>query len=462
MLIALILICVAFIAIGVFLSKKVSRASDFLVAGRGLPVWVLAFTIAASHFGGGALVGGVQQGAELGLWAGMYGILGYAAACFVNAYVAPRFRRAANNMTPPDYVETRYGASKFLRGYHSIVYIFGTIAIIAAQFNAFGGMAQAFGLSRPVAILMAAIVVIIYTGMSGMWGVAVTDVIQLGICLVFLPLTAVLGTEVLTEKFGSGLDQVFAQPFFATPAAAGTFLYSLVPTIVGSMFAYEYYLRYQSAKNERDARTSSLIAGSVLLVLSVPVGIVGSIAHHVYPDVASDVVLSRVITDTLPPWAAVIFLAAVLAAIMSTADSMMTSLSGMCSRDIYHKLLHPDEDYDKLPHSMTVARWAAIIGAGLATIISLQFTSIMSLLFWTSPLQSGVMFAPIIVGMFWKGANRKGAYAAVIVGAIVALIDMLNIYHWPERMLFTMAAGILALVVVSLVTSNKENAGLAK
>ncbi len=105
MLIALILICVAFIAIGVFLSKKVSRASDFLVAGRGLPVWVLAFTIAASHFGGGALVGGVQQGAELGRWAGMYGILGYAAACFVNAYVAPRFRRAANNMTPPDYVE---------------------------------------------------------------------------------------------------------------------------------------------------------------------------------------------------------------------------------------------------------------------------------------------------------------------------------------------------------------------
>ena len=82
---ALLLICAIFIVIGIVLSKRVSSATDFLVAGRGMPLIVLSFTITATHFGGGALVGGVQQGAELGLWAGMYGIIGYAIASFANA-----------------------------------------------------------------------------------------------------------------------------------------------------------------------------------------------------------------------------------------------------------------------------------------------------------------------------------------------------------------------------------------
>lgn len=451
---ALLVLCGIFIAMGVFLSRRIGSATDFLVAGRGLPVWVLAATITATHFGGGALVGGVQQGAEMGLWAGMYAIIGYAIATFANGMIAPKFRRLANNLTPPDYVESRYGASKFLRGYHASVYIFGTIAIIAAQFNAFGGMAQAFGISRPVAIIIGAVVVIAYTGMSGMWGVAVTDVVQLGICLIFLPVIAVMSMNVLDERVGLQLAHLFSEPFFATPDAAGTFLYSLVPTVVGSLFAYEYYLRYQSAKDERDARVSSFAAGIMLLMLAVPVGMIGSVAHNIFPDVPSDAVLGRVVNETLPSWAAVIFLSAVLAAIMSTADSMMNSLSGMCSRDIYHKLLHPDKDYDKLPHSMSIARWSGIIGCLLAVVISLNFMSIIGLLFWTSPLQCGVMFAPIIVGLFWKGANRQGAYAAVICGAIVALVDMLGIYPMPERMLTTMAVGTLALIVVSFATKD--------
>ncbi|GHT69992.1 sodium:solute symporter [Spirochaetia bacterium] len=423
-----------------------------------MPLLVLTFTIAATHFGGGALVGGVQQGAEMGLWAGMYAILGYAAACLVNAFVAPHFRRRSNNLTPPDFIESRYGASKILRGYHAFVYIFGTIAIIAAQFSAFGGMAQAFGIARPVAILIGVVVVILYTCMAGMWGVAVTDVMQLGICLIFLPIIAVLSMNVLTKEVGVQASQVFAQPFFATPDAAGTFMYSLIPTIVGSMFAYEYYLRFQSAKDEKDARNSSLIACVVLIILAIPVGLIGDVAHRVFPHVPSGAVLGEVVNKTMPKWAGVIFLAAVLAAIMSTADSMMTSLSGMCSRDIYHKIMHPDKDYDELPKSMAVTRWSAIIGALLAAVIALNFTSIIGLLFWTSPLQSGVLFAPMILGLFWKGANRYGAFASIICGGVTALIDMIGLVHLPERMLVTMAVGTIALIIGSIVGKNKPGA----
>lgn len=66
--------------------KKVKTASDFLIAGRNLPLPILAATIAATSFGGGCLVGGVQWGAERGLWVGMYSTIGAALACFINAF----------------------------------------------------------------------------------------------------------------------------------------------------------------------------------------------------------------------------------------------------------------------------------------------------------------------------------------------------------------------------------------
>ena len=452
----LLLFCALFIAVGYAVSKNVSNGTDFLVAGRGLPILYLTFTIAATHFGGGALVGGIEQGAAKGVWAGMYAIIGYSIACFINAFIAPRFRRASNNLTPPDYIETRYGYSKFFRGYHVSVYILGTIAIIAAQFNAFGGIAAAFGISRTPAIILGAVSVMIYTYMAGMWGVAVTDFMQLMICLIFLPIIAVIGLGALNNQAGVTLGTLLSTPFFETPDAAGDFMYSLIPTIVGSMFAYEYFLRFQSAKSEKDARNSSLIAGVLLLILAIPIGIIGAMGQRLYPGVAPNEVLGHVVNTTLPTWAGYLFLGAVLAAIMSTADSLMTSLSGMVTRDIYHKLFNPEKDFDLLPHTLKMARATTVLGCTVAMLISLKFRSIIGLLFWPSPLQSGVLFAPIMIGMFWNKASRKGAYASIIIGACVALIDMFGIYKLPERMLVTMAAATVALVIVSILKPDKS------
>jgi Na+/proline symporter len=221
------------------------------------------------------------------------------------------------------------------------------------------------------------------------------------------------------------------------------------------MFAYEYYLRYQSAKDGKDARNSSLLAAILLVVLAIPVGLIGDVAHNIFPNVAYDAVLGEVVNKTLPSWAGAIFLAAVLAAIMSTADSMMTSLSGMVTRDIYHKLIHSDKEFDTLKHAIVIARVTSVMGAFLAAIIALNFRSIIGLLFWTSPLQSGVLFAPMILGLFWKKANRTGAFASIICGAIVALVDMCGLVVWPERMLVTMAVGVLALVIGSIAGQKK-------
>jgi sodium/pantothenate symporter len=130
----------------------------------------------------------------------------------------------------------------------------------------------------------------------------------------------------------------------------------------------------------------------------------------------------------------------------------------MITRDIYHKILNPSSDFDELPNVLTLARITSLLACVIGMVIALRFTNIIELLFWTSPLQSGVIFAPMMFGLFWKKASSTGAYASIIVGACAALVDMLGIYAWPERMLFTMAASSLALVVGSLLKPDADNA----
>jgi len=72
-------------------------------------------------------------------------------------------------------------------------------------------------------------------------------------------------------------------------------------------------------------------------------------------------------------------------------------------------------------------------------------------LFWLSPLKSGVLFAPIIIGLVWKGANKQGAYASIIMGFLMAMAHMTGIHIWPERTLFPMLGSTAVLIVVSTI-----------
>lgn len=455
----LIALCALYIAVGFVFSKKVKKASDFLVAGRKLPLIVVVFTIAATHFGGGVFVGGIEQGVSEGVYPAMYAGIGLGIACFVSVLTAGKFRKIPNAITPPDFIEYRYGYSKFLRSYHAIVYILGIVAIIACQFMAFGSMAIAFGISYKTAVILGTAVVIIYTYMAGMWGVAITDFIQLGLCIIFVPSVAIFGSRIMTVETGVTVSQLLSQPFFPNPNSLNIFTYSVIPSVLGSIFAYEYFLRWQSSKSEKEAKLSCFYAGVILIGLSIPIGIIAGAGKILFPDVVPGDVLAKMIITSLPYWVGIIFLAAVLSAIMSTADSLMTSLGGIITRDLYHKVFNNDKEFDELKNVLLYTKLTSVVGAVLGCIVALNFRGILGVLFWMSPLQGGALFAPVVGGLFWKGANRQGAYAAIIVGCLMALVDMTGVFIWPERMLFPMIGSTIALVVVSLIYKNstKEN-----
>ena len=441
-----------FIITGIILKRRIRNATDFLVAGRSLPLILIAFTIAATQYGGRCIVGGGEWGAQYGIWPGTYSTLSCGTACLAFAFIAGKFRKASRGITPPDFMEYRYGTSKFLRGYHSFVYITGITAIIASQLIAFGYIASVFGVPYWLGVLLAAVMVGIYTVLSGMWGVAVTDFIQLSVCILFLPVLMASSLHIAEID----LSSLLSQSFFPFPGAKREFLYTAIPMILGSMIAYEYVLRWQSAKSAKAAVKGSLIAGILLLLLALPIGVAGASGAIVLPDVAAGEVLSKLIVEVFPLGLGVIFLSTLLVAITSTCDSMMTSLGALVSRDIYHKMLHPDQSFDALRYSLPVARIASAVFLGFAALIALFTRGVLHVLFWPSPLQVGALFAPLIGGMFWKGATREGAVAGVMAGALMALIDMTGLYHWPERVLFPILGSFVIWILFSAL-SQKYN-----
>ena len=196
-------IIILFIAISFFLSRRLKNDTDFLVPKGGLPFVVVGLTMAASQFGSSMLIGGVQQAQQQavgqGFWPAVYTLLAASASCFINMFIAPRYQKFGDSVTPPDFIECRYGKSSFLRGYHAIVYICSITAVIVSQFVGFASMGVAVGFSYKTAVIICAVVVCLLALGSGMMGVAITDAIQYSFIVILLFVSIVFTTRKLNS-----------------------------------------------------------------------------------------------------------------------------------------------------------------------------------------------------------------------------------------------------------------------
>jgi Na+/proline symporter len=444
-------VCSVFIVIGFLLSKKVKNTSDFLLAGRNLPMPVLAATIAAANFGGGALVGGVQWGAEKGFWPGAYNMLGMAVGCFVSAYFAKRLRAEGDAVTATDYMGYRYEENKFLRAYQSVISPFSALAIIASQLISFGSLATAFGIQYSTAVVIGTVVVILYTFAAGMWGVAATDFVQLLICLLFLPVVGYASVKLLGSPVLAEVAEMSKAPFFPTESSVNDFFYAVAPYAVGTIFSYDSFMRYQCAKRPEDARNASIAAGVILLLMALPISMIGVSGARLFPELKGGDVLPKMISSTLSPLMATFFIAVIIAAIMSTVDMLMTSLGALFVRDIYNKLLNPDKNLNDLKGALMISKVVTVLAAVLAAAIALSYRDIIRLLFLPAPLRTGSIAAPMIIGFLWKGATTQAAGTSVLCSAFVAILYITGVIPqtFLDRTLFPFAIGVVLMVVVS-------------
>jgi len=460
-----ILYLVAILVLGSYFYRRTKGIEDFFVAGRGLGRWVLAFTHEASDMSGFlllALPGFCYMFGMAGSWMVWTGITGVILVFALNGITMRRLGARYGAITLPDVLETRYYDEK---KHHLRITSVPIIAIcaflyVSAQCIAIAKILElAFGFNYSAAVLIGGGVILIYTVMGGMRGVAWTDFVQGALMILGVTIACVLAVNA-----AGGIGGVFAglrdiSPTLTTPFPDWAMVVMGIGFILGGgSISYlgqaHFHMRYLSARSNRDLADAMVISLVIIIVFCLGAFLAGAASRVLYPEVSmlpggdAENVLLHLFRVGFPGILSGLFLAAAMAAIMSSGDSWLLVAGSAIGRDLYQKVLRPNAS-DK-----TVLRVSRYATAGIA-IIGIVTALIPRSVMWAVWLAWGgfAQFGPILVlGMYWKRATKKAALVALVAGFLVNIGWYLA--GWNETIIHQavpgMVVGTLLMVIISL------------
>ena len=469
--------------IGYWSSKKIHDIKDYYVGGKKLGFWVVAFSVRATGESAWLLLGLTGLGAVVGvsaLWVVFGEVLGVSLSWLT---MAKRFKRLSDryqSITIPDYLVSRFRSkTHHLRIIASVILSVFVVIYVSAQIDATGSAFEAFmGWNYFTGALVGFGIVIVYILFGGFVAVAWSDLFQGLLMFLGLLLLPLLGFFMLREgeSLWQGLYSI--DPELLNPWGQGGLTPINIATLLGFAFiglgflgSPQVYVRFMSIKNEAEISKGTWVAIIFTLVTDTAAVFIGMLARYFFTEAGVDVEavlgingqnsLIHLVEHLLPLFFIGIYIAVVLAAIMSTIDSLLVVASSAVVRDIYQQILHPKISLEKLTKlSRQVTFGMAIIALGLA--LTVAITTPGRTIFWFVIFGwSGIAasFCPVIIlSLFWKGYTEKGAMASIIVGFlsiplfkfILASLDEVGIYFDRVAELGpSFAMGLLAGFLVS-------------
>jgi SSS family transporter len=434
--------------IGIYASQKSGSTANFIVAGRRLPVWIGSATIVATWFGGGTMMGGAGASYERGLLGVIADPFGGALCLFIIGFFFARLFRRLRLLTFIDFFENRYG--KTAATIAAIGSISSNIGWTGALLVAFGYVFETLtGVPMQMGILGGAVVVFIYTVAGGMWAVALTDFVQIVVIAIGL---AMLLIVVLIDVGGwSNIAQQLPEDTFRmipvenTAEVWLTYIRAWLIFGLADVTAQTLMQRAFSARNEQVAQNSFYLAGFGHLSLGLIPVTLGIIASVTMPGLADpETVIPELAMAHLHPVAIAIFVGALLAAIMSSADSALLAAASVFSVNILPFFKPQVSDRFRL----LATRIAIPVFGSIAVYVALEVRVVYNLILDSNSVILVCVTVPFIAGVWWKRANRIGALASMAMGFLTWIIAILIAPDFPGDLL-GLLVGLLTILVVT-------------
>ncbi|WP_188206753.1 sodium/pantothenate symporter [Alkalibacillus aidingensis] len=414
--------------IGIWSNRKMQQSSSFLtdyfLGSRELGGLVLAMTMAATYGSASSFLGGPGAAYSIGLGWVLLAMTQVATGYFVLLVLGKKFAivtRKFKAVTLIDFLKERYESKPvvLLSAFSIVIFLFSAMA---AQWIGGAHLIQSItGLSYLGALFIFAIAVLIYVIIGGFRAVAVTDATQ-GIIMFVGTLVLLIGVIIA----GGGIPNIMADlvaenPNLVTPyghdgslsAAYVTSFWILVG--VGVVGLPQVAVRAMSYRDARSMHRALIIGTIVVGFIMLNMHLIGVFARPVLPGIeAADQVIPLIALETLPPWVAGIVLAAPLAAMMSTVDSLLLLVSSSVVKDVYINYMKPNASYQH------VKKVSIGVTAVIGVVVFLMAIDPPDLLIYLNLFAFGGLEAafiwPIVLGLYWKYANKHGAMASMIVG----------------------------------------------
>ncbi len=485
--VVLVAYAVMMVVVIVLTARKNLSLNGFLLGGRSVGPWMSAFSYGASYFSAVIIIGYAgSTGWNAGLsavWCGIGNAL--IGGLLAWALLAKPTRRMGERLqvgTMPGFFEKRY-QSKTLKILASLMIFVFLLPYSASVYKGLGNMfTKAFGFDYTWCVIGIAVLSSIYLFAGGYKATAITDFIQGLIMLVgivailFYVLRAAGGLENGLAMLGDPQIGGENMNTLWPPQGKEVWLFSnVILTSLGVLGMPQMIHKFFAIRDERSVRRATVISTLFALVIAGGAYFAGSFGRVVLSKIAApdgsgtlaamvnsgklplDQVMPSMLTDTtvvgIPDAMLGLFVVLLLSASISTLTALVLSSSSVIAVD----LLPAIAPRIKQSTTLWVMRALCIVFVlfSLAVNFLMQKTPIVSLMSLSWGTIAGAFLAPFLYGLLWRGVTKAGAFAGVIIGALVSLVPPLstgNMALAPISGASAMLCGLIVVPVVSLLT----------
>ncbi|MPY91407.1 MAG: sodium/solute symporter [Luteitalea sp.] len=460
------------LGIGYWARTGSDSMAGYYVAGKRLPSWVIAFSSNTTGESAWLLLGLTGMGYVVGvhaLWIVLGEVLGVTLGWVWVARPFKEYTDRYDSITVPDYLESRFRDTQHVLRFVSVVILFSmVIAYTVAQLTASGKAFSAFlGTSYTSGVLIGAAIVLYYTTVGGFKAVAYSDLLQgvlMFVGLLVLPvvgITAAGGWSALMARLAA-VDPALLRPMgeFGVSVEGVTSAVSFCGIGLAFLGAPQLLVRFISARDKNEIVSGSLIAVVCIIVFDTGAVFAGMAGRALFPGLADpETIMPTMSAELFPTVFTGIFLVIVLAAIMSTVDSLLMLASSSVVRDVIQTIYYPHLSEGRL--SLYGKLTTAVIGAAA---LGFALAEVRAIFWFVLFAWSGIAaaFTPVILcSLFWKRTTRAGAVAGMIGGFVTTVVWVLAFKHQffdLYEMIPGFAAGLLFTISVSLFTDAPEGA----
>ncbi|MCM3585350.1 sodium/proline symporter [Mesobacillus maritimus] len=429
---------VVLMIIGIWFTRKASKSSEhYLLGNRSIGPAVTAMTMQSSSMSGYMFMGGPALAFQHG-WYALWYAIGDAGGAIVNLSVlGKRMRRLSEKLgalSPIEYLEKRY-ESPMVRVVGSIISIIFILAYVFAQFIAAGkALTQLTGFPYELAVVIGVSVITIYTVAGGYLAVVYTDFIQ-GIIMVL----GVTGIAVLALNH-IGLSELNASlaaldPTYLSIWGKDLAYYGQWGVIIGAILIYligymglpHVVVRHMSMKSTKTVKGAIVWAATWnQLFIFIPY-ILGLIGIVLLPNLADpEMVIPQLTYQFFPGFLSALLLSAIMAAIMSTSDSLLMQAGTILSRDVYQRFINPNASEKK---AILISRLCILAGGLIGIVIAIyEPPTVAALVIFSFGVLGNSFLVPYVASVYSKKANHIGTLCAMIGGAATNILwTLLNL-----------------------------------
>ncbi|WP_195251327.1 sodium/pantothenate symporter [Romboutsia sp. 1001713B170207_170306_H8] len=442
---------------------------EYMTGNRGLGGFVLAMTLVTTYLSAGSFIGGPGTAYTQGLGWVFLAMAQMPTGYFTLAVLGKKFAiiaRRINAVTITDFLRARY-KSDIVVVITSLSIVTFFVAAMAAQWVGASRLLQgAVGLDYNVALAAFGITVIVHTVIGGFRAVTISDTVQ-GIIMTIATITIFVGTVIA----GGGIENIISNmelinegmitPFgisegHMTILWVTSFWILVGFAVVGIPSVSQRAMSYKDTKSLHQGIKYGTIVSMILLL---GMHLVGAFGVTLISGIESgDLVIPTLTTKLFPSIIAGILLAGPLASIMSTVDSQLLVASGTIVNDLYINYINPKLKNNSKKTGMISIIATAIIGVAIYLVAFNPPDLIVWLNLYANAGIISTFLWPIILGLYWKGANSYGAIASIVSG-ICTYVLFSKIWPRPfglHTIVLPLFISLMLFVLVSSITKKTD------